>query len=91
MEAGSNQNEVYQNIREIILTARHSIKRTVEFAMVQTYWQIGKQIMTAQGSEARAEYGTQLLKFLAEKLTVEFGVSFSTQNLRNMRQFYLTF
>jgi len=31
------------------------------------------------------------LKFLAEKLTDEFGVSFSSQNLRNMRQFYLTF
>jgi predicted nuclease of restriction endonuclease-like (RecB) superfamily len=91
MEKSHTQNEVYQNIREIILTARHGIKKTVEFSMVQAYWQIGRQIMDAQGGENRAEYGTQLLKFLAEKLTHEFGVSFSTQNLRNMRQFYLTF
>jgi hypothetical protein len=34
MSIAPDQNEVYQNIREIILTARHSIKRTVEFAMV---------------------------------------------------------
>jgi len=59
--------------------------------MVQAYWQIGKQIVDAQGGEDRAEYGMQLLKFLAERLTNEFGISFSTQNLRNMRQFYLTF
>ena len=64
-----NQNEVYQNIREIILTTRHSIKKAVEFSIVQAYWQIGRQIMDAQGGENRAEYGTQLLKFLAEKLT----------------------
>ncbi|MCL1976815.1 MAG: DUF1016 N-terminal domain-containing protein [Candidatus Bathyarchaeota archaeon] len=45
--------------------------------------------MDAQGGEDRAEYGTQLN--FSQKLTVEFGVSFSTQNLPNMRQFYLTF
>ncbi|MCL2134346.1 MAG: DUF1016 N-terminal domain-containing protein [Candidatus Bathyarchaeota archaeon] len=59
--------------------------------MVKTYWQIGKQIMEAQGGEVRAEYGTQLLKFLAERLMVEFGVSFDERNLRYMRQFYNVF
>jgi hypothetical protein len=76
METAPNQNEIYQNIREIILTARHGIKKAVEFSMVQTYWQIGKQIMEAQGDANRAEYGAHLLKFLAEKLTNEFGVRF---------------
>jgi hypothetical protein len=47
--------------------------------------------MDAQGGENRAEYGTQLLKFLAERLTVEFGVSFDETNLRKMRQFYSIF
>lgn len=34
MEVTPNQNEVYQNIREIILTARYGIKKAVDFAMV---------------------------------------------------------
>ena len=59
--------------------------------MVQAYWEIGKQIVEAQGGEERAGYGKGLLQFLAEKLTNEFGKSFSNQNLRNIRQFYLTF
>lgn len=32
-----------------------------------------------------------LLQFLSDKLTVEFGKGFDVRNLRNMRQFYMTF
>lgn len=39
----------------------------------------------------RAAYGKQLLRYLSEKLTEEFGKGFNERNLRNMRQFYLTF
>lgn len=39
----------------------------------------------------RAEYGKQLLQFLSEKLTSEFGKGFTIANLRNMRQFYQMF
>jgi len=41
--------------------------------MVETYWNIGKQIYEAQGENERAEYGPGLLKYLSEKLTAEFG------------------
>jgi len=59
--------------------------------MVETYWNIGKQIHEAQGENQRAEYGKGLLKFLSGKLTKEFGKGFTVANLKNMRQFYLTF
>ena len=36
----------------------------------------------------RAEYGTQMLKSLAERLTAEFGSGFSVTNLKLMRRFY---
>lgn len=36
--------------------------------MVDTYWNIGKQIYEAQGENERAEYGNGLLKFLSENL-----------------------
>ena len=38
-----------------------------------------------------AEYGTQLLKVLSEELSAAFGKGFSARNLRNYRQFYLSF
>ena len=77
MEIQVARNDIYQSIREIILTARHSVKQAANFTMVQAYWQIGKQIVESQEGEKRAKYGTSLLKFLAEKLTDEFGMSFS--------------
>lgn len=57
--------------------------------MVQAYWEIGREINEAVGE--RAEYGKQLLKFLSEQLTAEFGKGFTIANLRNMRQFFQTF
>ena len=59
--------------------------------MVTAYWNIGKQIYEACGENDRAAYGKQLLRYLSEKLTEEFGKGFDERNLRNMRQFYLTF
>lgn len=80
---------VYQNIRETVLTAKNKVYTAVNFGMVEAYWSIGKQIAEVQGE--RAEYGKQLLKYLSEQLTLEFGSGFNESNLRKMRQFYLTF
>jgi len=46
--------------------------------------------MEAQEGQ-RAEYGTGLIKYLAERLTKEFGKGFTQTNLKYMRQFYATF
>ena len=51
----------------------------------------GKQIYEACGENERAEYGKQLLKYLSDKLTREFGKGFDESNLRNMRRFYNIF
>ena len=59
--------------------------------MVIAYWNIGKQIYEACGENERAEYGKQLLKYLSDKLTREFGKGFDESNLRNMRRFYNIF
>lgn len=44
-----------------------------------------------QGGEDRAAYGAQTLQTLAQRLSTEFGRGFSLANLRNFRQFFLTF
>lgn len=59
--------------------------------MVTAYWNIGKQIYAACGENDRAAYGKQLLQFLSDKLTAEFGRGFDVSNLRNMRRFYVAF
>ena len=59
--------------------------------MVNAYWKIGEQIYRACGENERAAYGKQLLQYISEKLTAEFGKSFDVTNLRNMRRFYLMF
>jgi len=38
--------------------------------------------------DERAECGKQLLRFLSEKLTSEFGKGYDESNLRKMRQFH---
>ncbi|MCL1921194.1 MAG: PDDEXK nuclease domain-containing protein [Kiritimatiellaeota bacterium] len=86
-----SENQIYGQIREILTMARAKAYSAVNFAMVEAYWLIGKQIVEAQAGNERAEYGTHLLKFLSEQLTRDFGKGFTTTNLTYMRQFYLTF
>ncbi|WP_414150937.1 DUF1016 N-terminal domain-containing protein [Acetobacterium carbinolicum] len=64
---------------------------TVEVAMIEAYWNVGKQIYETQGENECAEYGKGLLKFLSEKLTAEFGKGYIVMNLKYMRQFYNAF
>ncbi|MFA6920555.1 MAG: PDDEXK nuclease domain-containing protein [Gallionella sp.] len=83
---------LYCNIREVLLTARATVRRTVNDAMVQSYWQIGRLIVEdEQGGEKRAEYGKRVLPELAKRLAAEFGKGFSSTNLKMFRQFYLAF
>ena len=85
------EQETYDTVREYIVTAQKKIAVAINSAMVEAYWNIGKRIYEACGESERAEYGKQLLQFLADKLTSEFGKGFSVRNLQMMRQFYLIF
>jgi predicted nuclease of restriction endonuclease-like (RecB) superfamily len=81
--------QVYEKIRVAFAEARTKAYKAINSAMVLAYWDIGREISEAVGD--RAEYGKQLLQFLSERLTAEFGKGFTVRNLRNMRQFYQTF
>lgn len=87
-----NNNQLLTNIREILLSARHTAYKAVNFAMVTAYWNIGKLIVEdEQNGNARAEYGKAVLEELSTKLTKEFGKGFGVRELRKIRQFYLEF
>ena len=83
---------LYATVRAILSEARMKAYTAVNFAMVESYWLIGQQIVEhEQHGEARAGYGKGVLKELAARLTDEFGKGFDERELRKMRQFYQTF
>ncbi|MCG2710350.1 MAG: PDDEXK nuclease domain-containing protein [Thermodesulfovibrionales bacterium] len=83
---------IYSRVREILETARSSAYRAVNFAMVQAYWHIGREIVEEeQRGKAKAGYGDELIVELSGRLTAEFGKGFTQTNLRYMRLFYLSF
>ena len=82
----------YQSIREILEKARSAVYRSINFAMVQAYWHIGKVIVEEeQNGKEKAGYGEALIKELSEKLTKEYGKGLNERNLWHFRSFYLTF
>jgi predicted nuclease of restriction endonuclease-like (RecB) superfamily len=84
--------QLLNDIRQLLEQSRDALVQTVNSAMVQTYWHIGRLIVEdEQKGQSRADYGAQQIEFLAEKLQSEFGKGFHARNLRNMRQFYATF
>lgn len=81
----------YNQIKEILSSARAKVYSAANFAMVEAYWEIGKSIVEKQGGNATAEYGAKLIEELSKQMTADFGKGFTVANLKNMRQFYLTF
>jgi DUF1016 N-terminal domain len=87
-----SNSELLTAIRNILLEARTRLQKTVNSAMVQAYWNIGRLIVEhEQKGQARAAYGQYQLKHLAQQLQTEFGKGFYERNLRRMRAFYLVF
>ena len=79
-------------IRDILAQARKKTYTAINSAMVEAYWLMGKRIVEEeQQGNQRANYGEAILKSLSIELTDEFGKGFSYANLRNFRQFYLTY
>ena len=72
-------NEIYKKVKD------YSKNRSD----LQTYYNVGKMLVEAQGGEERAKYGEQLIKKYSKKLTEELKHGYSIKNLKRMRQFYL--
>lgn len=84
--------DIVQDINNIMHVAQNSAYRQVNALMSQTYWYIGKRIvMQEQRGRVRSEYGTKTLTTLAKELSTLNGKSVSPAQLRNCRQFYMTF
>jgi len=75
--------------KDIVLKKKH---RLIENnSTLNTYFEIGKLIVEAQGGETRAKYGNGLIKEWSNVLTQLYGKGYDYTNLSRMRQLYLTF
>lgn len=55
--------QLYDRVVEILEQARSQVTRTVNTAMVQAYWLIGREIVEVeQAGQARAGYGDEVLQ-----------------------------
>jgi predicted nuclease of restriction endonuclease-like (RecB) superfamily len=92
MNLNNNIQPLITDIIQVIEQARGQVLRSINTAMVESYWQIGRLIVEhEQRGEARAKYGKQQLQYLSKQLTEQFGKGFDVTNLRNMRRFYCAF
>ena len=73
------KNEVYKKVKDY----------SKNKSDLNTYFEVGRLIVEAQGGEKRAKYGNKLIKEYSEKLTNELGKGYTYSNLSRMRQFYL--
>ena len=84
--------QVIQDIQHIVRQAQQNAYRSINQAMVQAYWLVGKRIVEEeQHGEHKAAYGRGIIKNLSAALQTEFGKGFSGRNLENMRAFYLQY
>lgn len=84
----------YENIKDYLI--RNEINHRVKDYSknkgdLETYYNVGKELVIAQGGEKRAKYGDGLIKDYSKKLMKEVDKKYSCRNLFNMRKFYLTF
>lgn len=79
----------FTEVRQIIDEARSNAVRSVDFCRVMMYWNIGRRIFEEeQQGKDRADYGSYLIKNLAENLEPEYGSGFSIRQLERARKFY---
>ena len=75
--------------KDIVLKKKH--KLIEKNFTLNTYFEIGRLIVEAQGGEKRAKYGNGLIKEWSKELTNLYGKGYDYSNLSRMRQLYLLF
>ena len=87
-----NSGMLLDDAKFIIETARAVAYRSVNVALVQRNWLLGKRIAEEELKGAdRAEYGTYIIDTLAVQLTAEYVTGFDRRSLYMFLQFFKRF
>ncbi|MFR0834907.1 MAG: DUF1016 N-terminal domain-containing protein [Barnesiella sp.] len=74
LQHGMTTDKLVSDIRSIIEQGRQQAYAAANRIAVLTYWHIGRRIVEEeQYGEVRAQYGTRLIKTLAEQLMPKYG------------------
>jgi predicted nuclease of restriction endonuclease-like (RecB) superfamily len=86
-----NDRQLFQEIRQLIDTAKQRAAVAVNAELTLLYWQVGQRIQTQILQGDRAEYGKQIINTLSEQLTQTYGKGWSEKQLRHCVHFAETF
>ena len=79
----------YYNEIKTTLIKNETYKKVKDYSKnksdLNSYFEVGRLIVEAQGGETRAKYGNKLIKEYSERLTKDLGKGYSTRNLKYMR------
>lgn len=77
------------DVRKIIDEAHSLAQKSVNVALLQRNWLLGKRILEEEmRGEARAEYGAGVIKKLSKELTSIYGKGFEQRTLYRFVRFY---
>ena len=76
-----DENLLYSNVCSLIENAKKRIATSVNAEICLMHWHIGNRIKEDVLYNKRAEYGNQIVKSLAEKLTLKYGKGWSDRKL----------
>jgi hypothetical protein len=82
-----NTNVLFNDVSQLIDTARTKVAYYADSSLVELYWQIGNRINLEILNEKRADYGKKIVKNLAIKLESSYGRGFNRSSLFRMIQF----
>lgn len=72
--SASHEDALFARVVDIIEAARGHVSRSVNTAMLQAYWLIGREIVEVeQHGEKRAGYGDEVIERLAQRLAGSVG------------------
>jgi len=87
-----NYTELVTQIGDLLDKGRAQAARAINIALLQTYWQVGKNIVEyEQEGKPKADYGSGLLNKLSRDLSERYGKGFGRSNLFYMRKLYTSF
>jgi phosphoribosylformimino-5-aminoimidazole carboxamide ribonucleotide (ProFAR) isomerase len=74
---------LFQEIRQLIDSAKQRAAVAVNTEITLLYWQIGHRISTEILQDQRAEYGKQIIVSLSQQLTQTYGKGWGEKQLRH--------
>ena len=88
----TDYNVLLDNVGHTLENGRRKAVAAVNTTIVETYWEIGRQIVEyEQGGNEKAEYGSELLSRLSRDLRERYGDGFSVSNINKMRKLYVSY